>query len=101
MLLNRGAYGKLCFFRPDLFRSQRSLLFAELVQQLQAFLTRYCRRVVRGDAFHLGSVCGLLVARVAEHHSVPIQGVQVAFQPLVSWHSGILVGWSLWSPLSR
>lgn len=57
------------------------------MQQLQAFATGHCGPVVRGDAFHLGPVCGFPVAGIAQHHAVCIQGVPVAFPPSVSGHA--------------
>lgn len=56
------------------------------VQQLQAFATGHYGPVVRGDAFHLGPVCGFPVAGIAQHHAVCIQGMPVAFPPSVSGH---------------
>src|SRR5579859_7592932 len=60
--------------------------FLALVQQRHALPTRYSSWIIRRDSFHLGSMGSLLVASVAQHHAVLIEGVLVALLALVPGH---------------
>src|SRR5207302_6733233 len=47
---------------------------------------RHVTVVFRGDSCHVGPMGGFLVARIAQHHAVIIEGVQVTFPSLVPGH---------------
>ena len=49
-----------------------------LVQQVDALAARYRGVIDSRDAFHVGPVGGFPVARVAQHHAVLVEGVEVA-----------------------
>jgi len=50
-----------------------------LIQQRQALPARYRGAIVRGDPFHFSPMRRFPVARVAQHHAIVVEGVQVAF----------------------
>lgn len=61
--------------------------FVVHVQQSQALPAGYRGAMFRGDAFHLGSMSGLLVARIAQDHAVCVQGMEIVFLSFERIHS--------------
>jgi hypothetical protein len=57
-------------------------------QQVEAFSARDGGSIVGGDALHFGAMGGFLVAGVAQHHAVFIEGVPVTFLPSIFTHRG-------------
>jgi hypothetical protein len=58
-----------------------------LVQQCQALPARHRIAIIGSNAFHLSPMGSLLVARVAQDHSLVVESVQVAFLSSVSGHT--------------
>jgi hypothetical protein len=57
-----------------------------LVQQRLALPARHRCAIISGDPFHLGPMSRFFVARVAQHHPVVIEGVQVTPLSSVAGH---------------
>jgi hypothetical protein len=52
----------------------------------KAFPAGHRHLIHRRDAFHLGPVSGLFVARIAEDHAIVVESVQIAFSAFVAGH---------------
>jgi hypothetical protein len=63
-----------------------SVRFVALVQQRSALPARHGGAVFCGDAFHFGPMSSFLVARIAQHHTLSIEGVPVPFLSFVPGH---------------
>lgn len=59
---------------------------AELVEQRKALPAGHCGLIILGDPFHLGPVSRFLVARIAQNHSVLIEGMKVASSSPIPGH---------------
>ena len=80
--------GRVSLAAGSLGGGRGSHLAALLPQPIEACRAGHRCGIVGRDALGLGAECGLPVARVAEHHAVGVEGVEVAVGAGIPGHRG-------------